>query len=286
MARPATPPAEATPARRALTPSRYRLVGRRRETDDTFTLRLTPIDQPLAAARPGQFHMLTAFGIGEAAISVSGLASPAVDHTVRAVGAVTRALCGLPIGGVVGVRGPFGTHWATEELDGSDVVVIAGGIGLAPLREAVRALIAREGGGGGRLSVVVGARAPDQLLYEEDLWRWREAGAHVRATVDSAPPGWTGAVGLVTTLLDAVPFDPARAAALVCGPEVMIRVVAAALVDRGVAASAIRVSLERNMQCGGGLCGHCQLGPLLLCRDGPVVPYGGRVARLLQERER
>lgn len=286
----------ATAERRAaagpMAPLVHAVVGRRRETDDVVTLSLEPLTGPAPGFGAGQFNMLTAFGVGEAAISVSsapGAAGP-LEHTVRAVGPVTRALCAAAPGDLVGVRGPFGTDWGVEALTGAgsaaDVVVVAGGIGLAPLRGAVSQLVAARAGGGGRVFVLAGARQPDQVVFAEDLAAWAAAGAHVAVTVDLGAPGWTGHVGLVTALLPDAGFDAPRASALVCGPEVMMRLTARALVDLGVPAGSIAVSLERNMQCGLGWCGHCQLGPLLLCRDGPVVPYAGAVARLLNQRER
>jgi len=191
------------------------------------------------------------------------------------------------VGTVVGVRGPFGTDWGVEAIDqGADVVVVAGGIGLATLRGAVSHFVERRRAGGGRVFVLAGARSPDQVLFVDDLERWRRGGAHVELTVDIATPGWDGAVGVVTTLIPRADFEPAGAVALLCGPEIMMRFAARILVDNGIDPARIRVSIERNMQCGVGLCGHCQLGPLLVCRDGPVVPYGGLADDLFMERAR
>lgn len=277
-----------------LMPVPHRVVAWRRETADVATLELVPIDEGPAPFRAGQFNMLTAFGVGEAAISISGApdAEGPLRHTIRDVGPVTHALCEVQPGEVIGVRGPFGSDWGTGELAG-DVVVMAGGIGLAPLRGAVDELLravaipeADRPGACTRVFVLVGARQPDQILFPDDLRRWSEAGARVAVTVDVATPSWGGRVGLVTTLLDGAGFEPSGATALLCGPEVMMRFSARALTDLGVDPARILVSLERNMQCGLGWCGHCQLGPFLLCRDGPVLPYGGSVARLLAERER
>ena len=254
------------------------------------TLVLEPFDdRSLRVSDHGQFNMLTALGVGEVAVSIAGpaVASGVIEHSVRDVGAVTHALCTAPVGAEVGVRGPFGRGWGIERLpDGRDVVVVAGGIGLAPLRSAVHALVARARDGRGRVFVVAGARSPDQILYRDDLDAWRRAGSHVAVTVDVGTPGWEGPVGVVTTLLPDLPFEPDGAWALTCGPEIMMRFVARGLVDGGVEPGRILVSLERNMQCGVGWCGHCQLGPLLVCRDGPVVPYGGTADRLLLERGR
>ena len=277
---------------RAMTPALYRVVERRAETGDVMTLSLSPVADGPMAFLPGQFNMLTAFGVGEAAISVSSAPRDEgpLRHTVRDVGSVTRALCRTRIGDVIGVRGPFGTDWGVGDPgaggERGDVVVVAGGIGLAPLRGAVYELVARRARGGGGVFVVVGARDPSQIIFRDDLETWADAGAEVAVTVDVSDPGWTGHVGLVTSLLGGSGFEPDKATALVCGPEIMMRFTARTLIDGGVDPAAIRVSLERNMECGVAWCGHCQLGPLLLCRDGPVVPYAGVVAHLLTERER
>jgi NAD(P)H-flavin reductase len=278
-----------------MTPIVHRVVARRRETDDVVTIHLEPQSGPRLSFLPGQFNMLSAFGIGEAAISLSG--SPrdpgALRHTVRDVGPVSHALCASDVGDLVGVRGPFGSDWRTEPASQArgaapvgDVVVVAGGIGLAPLRGAVQEFVAASREGGGRVFVLVGARDPSQIVFNDDLEAWAGDGAYVDVTVDRATAQWRGRVGLVTTLLGRAPFDPSQARALICGPEIMMRFTARALVDMGLDPGRILVSLERNMECGLGWCGHCQLGPFLLCRDGPVVPYAGVVSELLAERER
>lgn len=282
-------PTASSPARgpEPMTPALYRVVENRRETVDVVTISLTPVSNHPFRFRPGQFNMLTALGVGEAAISMSRAPRDGGDltHTVRDVGPVSHALCETKPGDVVGVRGPFGTDWGVEGMRG-DVVVVAGGIGLAPLRGAVDELVTRQGPAGPRVFVLVGARQPDQVLFEEDLEAWSRGGAEVHVTVDVASPRWQGRVGLVTSLLAEACFEPGHALALLCGPEVMIRFTASALVGLGVDAEHIRVSLERNMQCGLGWCGHCQLGPFLLCRDGPVLPFTGLVEHLLTVRER
>jgi NAD(P)H-flavin reductase len=269
-----------------MVPTLWRVRRRRRELADTVTLALEPLDGPALRYEPGQFNMLYVFGVGEVPMSISG--DPGADgpllHTVRAVGAVSRALCAARPGDVLGVRGPFGTGWELRHAEGRDVVVVAGGIGLAPLRPAVYRLLA-ERHRYGRIAILVGARSPDTLLYQGELRAWRgRFDIDVEVTVDHAERGWRGHVGVVTELLADLPLDPARATALVCGPEVMLRLAARALADRGVPPPAIRVSLERNMKCAVGHCGHCQLGPVLVCRDGAVFDYQ-RVAPLLAVRE-
>ncbi len=281
-------PAEATataPGVDAMLPRPYRVVGTRRDSHDTLTLELEPRDGAGLAFRPGQFTMLQAFGVGEVPVSISG--DPAdprrLVHTIRDVGGVTRALCAVRPGDVLGVRGPFGTGWEVADGAGGDVVVVAGGIGLAPLRPAVLELVAHRGGFG-RVHLLYGARSDADVLLADDLARWSAGDVRVAVTVDQAGVSWRGRVGLVTELIPSVSFDPARTLALVCGPEVMIRYVADALTGRGVPPDRVRVSLERNMRCGVGLCGHCQLREHLVCVDGPVFPLDA-VRPLLAVRE-
>jgi anaerobic sulfite reductase subunit B len=271
-----------------LTPALYRVVARGRETADVVTLWLESRDGERLSFRSGQFNMLSALGVGEVAVSVSGSPSDPgpLRHTVRDVGAVTHALCSSDVGDVIGVRGPFGTDWGvTGNATPHDTVVVAGGIGLAPLRGAVEELVAAQREGAGRVFVLVGAREPGQMVFLDDLAAWEKAGVVVLITVDRPAPGWSGRVGLVTTLLANAGFDALHCRVLICGPEIMMRFTARALNELGVDLASIWVSLERNMQCGLGWCGHCQLGPLLLCRDGPVVNYL-EASALMNERER
>ena len=262
-------------------PVPYRVVDTGEDMPGTVTAELEPAGAALGPFLPGQFAMVYAFGAGDAPFSVSAMEGDRLTLTVRSVGAVSAALSRAPVGSILGVRGPFGTGW--EVPTARDVLVVAGGIGLAPLRPLVRRILAaRERYG--EIGVLIGARLPSELLYTGETRAWREAGARVLVTVDRPEPDWRGDVGVVTTLLDRAVFDPTVTEAFVCGPEVMIRVVARELAFRGVPAESIRVSLERTMHCGTGHCGHCQLGPLLLCRAGPVVPWA-RARPLLSVRE-
>jgi anaerobic sulfite reductase subunit B len=263
-------------------PARYLVTARREETYDTVTLLLRPVDRPIQVPRPGQFTMLYAWGVGEVPVSVSGIGDPpgqVLVQTIRAVGAVTHALCAAAPGDMIGVRGPFGTDWRVSGADGRDMLIVAGGIGLAPLRPALLAALA-ERARYDRVVLLIGARSPGDLVFTRELEVWRRRGADVRVTVDHGQAGWDGRVGLVTGLIKDAIADPAGTAAFVCGPEIMMRLSAQALVDAGVQARDIQVSLERNMRCGVAVCGHCQLGPLLVCRDGPVVSYAEAVALL------
>jgi len=259
-----------------MVPAAFEVVARSRDTSDTWTLELRSraAGGGLAFA-PGQFTMLSAGGSGEVPISISGDPGDRgrLVHTVRAVGLATEAICDSPPGRVLGVRGPFGVPWPVAELeDGADVVIAAGGIGLAPLRPAVLWLLARRERFG-RLVLLYGGRSPGQLLYVSELDAWSARGLEVHVTVDSAGPEWLGHVGVVTRLVPRAAIGDAGTSALCCGPEVMMRFMVAALSDAGVAAERIHISMERNMQCGIGHCGHCQLGPTLVCRDGPVYRF-------------
>jgi NAD(P)H-flavin reductase len=219
-------------------------------------------------------------------VSISGdPARPEVlQHTIRDVGGVTRTLVGASPGTMLGVRGPFGHGWDVADGRGGDVVFVAGGIGLAPLRPAVLEVCA-DRASYGRVHLLYGARTPEDILFGPDLRAWaRELDIEVVSIVDAGTHGWRGRVGLVTHPVARAGFDGSRTLALVCGPEVMMRFAAQALLDRGVPAERIRLSMERNMKCGVGLCGHCQLRELFLCVDGPVLSYD-RLAPLLTRAE-
>jgi NAD(P)H-flavin reductase len=235
---------------------------------------------------PGQFTMLTVFGIGEIPISISGDPGDTrtLTQTVRGVGAVSNALVSLGVGDVVGVRGPYGTEWPVTAAQGRDVVVVGGGIGLAPLRPAIYSIL-HERDRFDRVAILYGARSPNDLLFADQLSEWRARfDLDVLITVDSADRGWKGAVGVVTRLIDRAHFDPDHTTAFVCGPEVMMRFCAQRLVGGGVPGRDIHVSMERNMQCGIGLCGHCQLGPTFVCWGGPIYRWSD-IAPLLEVRE-
>ena len=268
-------------------PSPYRVQRVRQDTYDTFTLELQSAN---GAERfcfsAGQFNMLYVFGVGEVPISISG--DPAIPvtlvHTTRAVGTVTKAMRQLKRGDMLGVRGPFGTHWPVEEAIGNDVVIVAGGIGLAPLRPALYALLANREKFG-KVVLLYGTRTPSDILFRRELESWRSRlDLEVYVTVDRATGNWRGNVGVVTTLIPKAPFDPRNAVALVCGPEIMMRFTILELQKRGVAAENIFLSMERNMKCAVGFCGHCQFGPTFICKDGPVFRYD-RIKDLFTKRE-
>jgi NAD(P)H-flavin reductase len=218
--------------------------------------------------------MVYVFGEGEIPISISG--DPAqrdrITHTVRAVGPVSRAICKAKEGSAIGLRGPFGSAWPTELTEGHDLMLVAGGIGLAPLRPVLHTIMSNRRRYRS-VFLLVGARTPDIFLYGREMDRWRKGGIEVRLTVDAAASRWQGSVGPVTTLIPRVEFEPSRAVAFIVGPEIMMRVVVQALAQRGIPYDRLFVSMERNMKCAVGFCGHCQLGPAFICKDGPVFPY-------------
>lgn len=259
-----------------MVPRPFVVLESRTETHDTFTLTLEPREANGAPAfEPGQFNMLYVFGVGEVPVSISGdPGRPEVlVHTVRAVGGVTRALQKLGPGDVVGVRGPFGSAWPVEEVKGKDVVIITGGIGLAPLRPAVCKILGQRERIG-KLALLYGARTPGDILYREQLGQWRsKLDLQVRVTVDNATRDWYGTVGVVTILIHKARFDPANTIAMVCGPEIMMRFTVQELIKEGMREEDIYISMERNMKCAVGFCGHCQYGPNFICKDGPVFRF-------------
>jgi sulfhydrogenase subunit gamma (sulfur reductase) len=261
------------------------IVEKIREADDIDTYRLQFVDEQVRRAyrfAAGQFNMVYLFGVGEVAISiVSDPDRPdSLDHTIRAVGRVTKAIAGLKIGDVLGIRGPFGQGWPLADIRGKDIVVVTGGLGCAPVVGAIEYIFRRRSDFGA-VRILHGVKTPHDLLYHERFETWRQhPDTKVYLTSDRADKNWQYHVGVVTGLFHEVRIDPARTAVLMCGPEIMMRLGAPILIDRGIPATSIYVSLERHMECGIGLCGHCQMGPYFLCKDGPVMRYD-RVARLL-----
>ena len=270
-------PASTANAADAMSPQPYRVAAMGRETHDTFTLTLEPANGADGASfAPGQFSMLYVFGVGELPISISGDPDQAgrLVYTVRSVGPATQALVSRQPGDWLGVRGPFGAAWPLDAVRGKDVLIIAGGIGLAPLRPAIYHIM-RHRDDYVRLIVLYGARSPGDLLYKKELAVWaRSPDTQVLTTVDYGGVNWRGRVGVVTTLFRHLRMHPDKTVAFVCGPEIMMRYVITELEEnRGVQANDIYVSMERNMKCGLGFCGHCQYGSHFICKDGPVFCY-------------
>lgn len=249
----------------------------KQESADTRTLTLALTD-PQAEMRftPGQFNMLGLAGFGEVPLTFTELArGREFAHTVRGIGRVTKALLKVKPGEHVQVRGPFGSQWPWEGLAGKDVIVVAGGAGIVPLRPFLQRVFANRQAVG-RMQILYGARAPEQMLFRVDIPAWRaQPDTDVRLVVDDAPPGtaWEGKVGVVTDLFDHPSAAPFGQTALVCGPELMMRFVVHELLLRGMRPAQIYLSMERRMKCGVAHCGHCQLGPFYVCKDGPVFSY-------------
>jgi len=258
-----------------------------KETPDTFSLTVDPQDGvDDVAFRPGQFSMLWVFGVGELPISISGDPTQRgrLVYTVRSVGKATNALVSRKVGDGIGVRGPFGVGWPLEVARGRDVIVVAGGIGLAPLRPIIYEVLQNREQYG-RLVLLYGTRSPRDVLYRKELAVWaRQPETQVLTSVDYGGLSWHGHVGVVTTLFKYARLHPSRSVAMICGPEIMMRFVTRELEMQGLKREDIYVSMERNMKCGVGLCGHCQYGPYFICKDGPVFPYE-RIRTLLDKYE-
>ncbi|MCS7228792.1 MAG: FAD/NAD(P)-binding protein [Candidatus Kryptonium sp.] len=268
-------------------PHLFVIRSRKLETSDTFTLELEPIESGLEFSfLPGQYNMIYVFGVGEVPISISSdpRRKNRISHTTRMVGTVTKAMGMLKKGDVLGIRGPFGTSWPVDRCENCDIVIVAGGIGLAPLRPAIYYILANRERYN-RVILLYGARTPEDILYKQEIEKWKSRfDFEVYVTVDRGTSGWKGNVGVVTTLIPRAPFESRNSVAFVCGPEVMMRFTAIELVKRGVKEDNIFISMERNMKCGIGLCGHCQFGPVFVCKDGPVFSYN-QVKDLLFKRE-
>jgi NAD(P)H-flavin reductase len=276
MALPPDSAAAASASLDPMVPQPFRIQRVKSETDDTFTLEVAPLNHGNGFSfQPGQFNMLYVFGVGEVPISISSDPGtlPVLRHTTRMVGAVTKAMGRLKRGDVIGIRGPFGGNWPVDEAPGRDFVIIAGGIGLAPLRPALYRLMAQRENYR-NIVLLYGTRTPDDILFRTELEHWRgKFDLHIQVTVDRGTSGWRGSVGVVTTLIGRSPFDPANTIALACGPEVMMRFAVAELQRRGVSSDRIYLSMERNMKCAVGFCGHCQYGSTFICKDGPVFRF-------------
>lgn len=260
----------------SMSPRLFEIKRLKRETKDTFTVELFAKESRHGFVfQPGQFNMIYIFGVGEIPISISGdpTDNSVLVHTTRVVGNVTKAMGELRRGDVLGIRGPYGNYWPLNEAEGMDIVLVAGGIGLAPLRPALYKIV-EEREKYGKVVLLYGTRTPADVLFRKELEQWRARfDLEIYVTVDRAMSGWKGNVGVVTHLIQRAPFDPHNMIAYVCGPEVMMRFTAAELQKRGVSEDRIFVSLERNMKCGVGYCGHCQFGPYFVCKDGPIFRF-------------
>lgn len=256
-----------------------------KETRDTFTVELKPSNGAFHF-KAGQFNMLYMYGIGEVPISISGdpFDKQKIIHTIRAYGAVTSRMANLKRGDMVGVRGPFGKHWPIENLAGRDILLVAGGIGVAPIRPILYYILANRNEYG-KVTLLYGERTPGDLIYRGQIEQWRgRFDLDIDVTVDSAREGWLGHVGVVTTLIPRIQLDPRNTMAMLCGPEIMMHYTILELQKRGLQNDQIYISMERNMKCGIGFCGHCQLGPKFVCKDGPVFLFS-EMKDLFRQRE-
>ncbi len=256
-----------------LVPKIYKITSIQKETQDVFTLKIVAQEEKIPSFLPGQFNMLYLYGFGEVPISISGNPSQKNElvHTIRAVGAVTQAMQRLKAGDEIGVRGPFGTHWPLSQTN-NHVLVLAGGLGLAPLRPALYDLIARKDQYKS-ITLLYGARSPEEILYRKEMEQWKAQGIDVCVSVDLADANWRGDVGVITKQIYTHLTCPKNTQVFVCGPEIMIKFAVHELLRTDIDTSSIYISMERNMQCAVGFCGHCQYGPYFLCKDGPIFSY-------------
>ena len=254
-------------------PKSYRVLSNKEETPEIFTLALSSDDKAPFGFQPGQFNMVYLFGNGEVPISISSnpVQKDLLLHTIRAVGPVTEGLRKLRVGDTVGIRGPFGTSWPLDKKD-CEVLIVAGGVGLAPLRAALYHL-ANQRDQYQKVTVLYGSRTPDDIMFKEDIKVWKEKGLDIAISVDRGDMNWTGPVGVVTPLINKHVYNPKKTLAFICGPEIMIYYAVQELVRAKVPEESMYISMERNMQCGVGFCGHCQYGPYFICKDGPVFCY-------------
>jgi len=222
----------------------------------------------------GQFNMIYLPGFGEVAISISSNPGvpQVVGHTIRYAGSVTRALGRLKVGDMLGVRGPYGSAWPLGKALGKNLVIVAGGIGLAPLRPALFSIL-RHREDFGRVVLLCGARTPADLLYTDEFARWQAGGVELHTTVDLADENWRGHVGVVPALFYRIRVDPKQTLVMTCGPEIMMRFVIYEALARRIPKESIFLSMERNMKCAIGFCGHCQFGPTFICKEGPVLSF-------------
>ncbi len=256
-----------------LVPHKALITGIKAETADVRTYTLS-LDGAEFNPRPGQFAMLGYPGVGEAPVSLSSLPAEGLfQHTIREAGRVTGYLAKFQRGDELFIRGPYGTGWPLEGAKGGDLVLIAGGLGLAPLRPVLHEVM-KEPGAFGSITLIYGARDPHSLIFSDEIDQWLRR-FPVLLTVDEVPRDarWAHFTGLVTELIDRAEFRPGETTAFICGPEIMMRFAARRLLLEGVAPSRLHVSLERRMKCGVGQCGHCQHGSAFVCKDGPVFPY-------------
>lgn len=259
-----------------MSPRQFQVLRTNLDTKDVFTFSLKAQNGIPFFFKPGQFNMLYLPAIGEAPISISGDPSKPEElvHTIRMVGPVTNALGALKEGEIVWVRGPFGAGWPVEASNGKDLLIVAGGLGLPPLRPVIYEACAKRADVR-RISLIYGARTPQDLLFPDELKKWQQNDIEVITTVDRSETAdeWQGNVGLVTKYLQHAAVEPLHTIVMTCGPEIMMRFVALEAIKLGVLPVNIYLSMERNMRCAIGLCGHCQMGKYFVCKDGPVFCY-------------
>ena len=262
------------------------ILERIQEGPNLFTLRMKFTDpdiQDVYEFEPGQFNMLYLYGVGDVPISIVNdpLDSHIIDHTIRVVGRVTRGIDKLKAGDRIGLRGPYGRGWPMQQSKGKDIVIVTGGLGCAPVVSVINYIEQRREEYG-RLNIVQGVKHTADLIWQDRYDKWRQLpNTRVMLAADVGEALWPWHVGPVTSLFDQLMFNPDNVAVMMCGPEGMMRVVCRHMLDKGVPDSQLFLSMERNMQCAIGHCGHCQYGSKFICKDGPVFSYD-EVRKLFQ----
>ncbi|MCO6413455.1 MAG: FAD/NAD(P)-binding protein [Thiogranum sp.] len=259
-------------------PMQAEVVNRVEESPTIFTLSLRLVDEQQHnnyRFAPGQFNMLYQYGVGEIPISIVGDPSEPylLQHTIRTVGRVTRGFAKLKVGDRIGLRGPFGRGWPLDAVQGRDVLIVTGGLGCAPVVPVINHVLHRRGQVG-RIAILQGVKHSEDFIWRERYEQWdAEPDTQILLAADVSGPNWKGFTGRVTALFDKLDIDFANSITMMCGPELMMISAARLLLERGVSPAMIWFSMERNMQCAVGHCGHCQYAEKFICRDGPVFPY-------------
>ncbi len=268
-------------------PKEVEIIQRTQESSSIFTLHFRFTDEEHHKQfqfYPGQFNMLYLYGVGEVAISI--VSDPRkktfLSHTIRAVGRVTKAMQKLQVGDRLGIRGPFGVGWPLQKTIGKDIIVLTGGLGCAPSVSIINYILGRRRHYG-KLSILQGVKHSDDFIFRKQYAKWQKSDhTEVYIAADQAGPKWPWGVGYVTDLIDHIMIQPDNSVVMMCGPEMMMNTAVKVFTQKGILENDIYLSMERNMECGIGHCGHCQYGGLFVCKDGPVFAYS-QIKELFKE---
>ncbi len=259
-------------------PLEAEIVARDQDSPSIFTLHLKFIDRnhhQLFAFHPGQFNMVYLYGVGEVAISI--VSDPdqkhLFSHTIRAIGRVTKAMQKLQVGDRIGIRGPFGRGWPLHQVKGKDILIVTGGLGCAPIVGVINYILARRNDYG-HLKILQGVKHSDDFIFRKQYAIWQQSPhTEIHIAADQAVKKWPWYIGYVTDMIQSLTFTPENSVVMMCGPELMLHTAIKELMKKNISENNIYLSMERNMECGTGQCGHCQYGGLFICKDGPIFAY-------------